>query len=407
MTLTDVRAAYPVLRRRVNDHPLVYLDSAATALKPEPVIDAVVGYYRDYTANVHRSVHTLGEEATEAYEATRTAVQQFLNAARPEEIVFTRGATEGLNLVAHGWGRTHLRPGDEIVVTPAEHHSQLVPWQQVARQTGARLRFAELDAEGRLTMDAVRAVLSPRTRVVATLHASNVLGTVHPIAEIVAEAHRLGAVVVVDGAQSVPHMPVDVRALDCDFLAFSGHKLGGPTGIGVLYGKYELLAETEPLNYGGEMIELVERERSTFKAPPDRFEGGTPNIAGVIGLGAAVRFLDDVGRASVFRHDQELAALAVDRLLGVPGLTLYGPRQGRTGVVSFNLDGIHPHDVAQVLDAEGVAVRAGHHCAQPLMAWLGVGSTVRASFYLYNEPRDVEALERGLREAVRFFRHGS
>lgn len=407
MTLATLRPAYPVLERTVNGHRLVYLDSAATALKPEPVLETIDGYYRRFTANVHRSVHTLGEEATEAYEGARVDIQQFLHAAHPDEIVFTRGATEALNLVAQGWGLSHLGPGDEIVVTPAEHHSNLVPWQQVAQRTGARLRFVELEPDGRLTLDAVRRVMSPRTRVVSTLQASNVLGTVHPVAEIAAEAHRLGAIMVVDGAQSVPHMPVDVQALDCDFLAFSGHKLGGPTGIGVLYGKRELLAETEPLNYGGEMIELVEREHSTFKPPPDRFEGGTPHIAGAIGLGAAVRFLDAADRARVFAHDQELGALAADRLRGIAGLDLYGPRTGRTGVVSFNLRDIHPHDVAQVLDASGVAVRAGHHCAQPLMAWLGVGSTVRASFYLYNEPRDVDALEAGLREAVRFFRHGS
>ncbi len=406
MITKTIRDQYPVLSRKVNGYRLVYLDSAATALKPQAAIDAERAYYEHYTANVHRSVHTLGEEATGAYEGARDRVRSFLNARERDEIVFTHGATEGLNLVAHGYGGTHLAPGDEIVLTPAEHHSNLVPWQQVAARTGARLRFVELDADGSVGLDAVRAVLSSRTRIVAMFHASNVLGTVNPIAEIAREAHRVGAVMVVDGAQSVPHMPVDVTALDADFLAFSGHKLGGPTGVGVLYGKRELLAETAPLYFGGEMIEQVEREHSTFKEPPERFEGGTPHIAGAIGLGAALSFLSEVGMERIYDHDRELAALAYNRLSQVDGVDIYGPDHARTSLIAFNLKGVHPHDVAQVLDARGIAVRAGHHCCQPLMNWLDVGSTVRASFYLYNEPDDIDALVEGLEHTVRFF-HGS
>lgn len=406
MITKTIRDQYPVLSRKINGYRLVYLDSAATALKPQAAIDAERAYYEHYTANVHRSVHTLGEEATGAYEGARDRVRSFLNARERDEIVFTHGATEGLNLVAHGYGGTHLAPGDEIVLTPAEHHSNLVPWQQVAARTGARLRFVELDADGSVGLDAVRAVLSSRTRIVAMFHASNVLGTVNPIAEIAREAHRVGAVMVVDGAQSVPHMPVDVTALDADFLAFSGHKLGGPTGVGVLYGKRELLAETAPLYFGGEMIEQVEREHSTFKEPPERFEGGTPHIAGAIGLGAALSFLSEVGMERIYDHDRELAALAYNRLSQVDGVDIYGPDHARTSLIAFNLKGVHPHDVAQVLDARGIAVRAGHHCCQPLMNWLDVGSTVRASFYLYNEPDDIDALVEGLEHTVRFF-HGS
>ena len=406
MITKTIRDQYPVLSRKVNGYRLVYLDSAATALKPQAAIDAERAYYEHYTANVHRSVHTLGEEATGAYEGARDRVRSFLNARERDEIVFTHGATEGLNLVAHGYGGTHLAPGDEIVLTPAEHHSNLVPWQQVAARTGARLRFVELDADGSVGLDAVRAVLSSRTRIVAMFHASNVLGTVNPIAEIAREAHRVGAVMVVDGAQSVPHMPVDVAALDADFLAFSGHKLGGPTGVGVLYGKRELLAETAPLYFGGEMIAQVAREHPTFKEPPERFEGGTPHIAGAIGLGAALSFLSEVGMERIYDHDRELAALAYNRLSQVDGVDIYGPDHARTSLIAFNLKGVHPHDVAQVLDARGIAVRAGHHCCQPLMNWLDVGSTVRASFYLYNEPDDIDALVEGLEHTVRFF-HGS
>ncbi|MGC8488633.1 MAG: aminotransferase class V-fold PLP-dependent enzyme [Clostridia bacterium] len=406
MTTKTVREQYPVLRRQVNGHRLVYLDSAATALKPQVVIDAVRRYYEDYTANVHRSVHTLGEEATGAYEAARDRVQAFIKAPHREDVVFTRGTTESLNLVAQGYAQYHLQADDEILVTPAEHHSNLVPWQQVAARTGARLSFVELTPDGAVTVDAVRRALTPRTRIVSMFQASNVLGTVNPIAEIAREAHRAGAIMVVDGAQSVPHMPVDVTELDADFLAFSGHKLGGPTGVGVLYGKPELLAETTPLLFGGEMIQQVEREWSTFKDAPDRFEGGTPNIAGVIGLGAAIEFLSDVGMDRIFAHDQELASVAFERLSHVRGLRAYGPASRRTSLVAFNVEGIHPHDVAQVLDAEGVAVRAGHHCCQILMGWLDEGSTVRASFYLYNEPDDIDALVHGLERTVRFF-HGA
>jgi cysteine desulfurase/selenocysteine lyase len=406
-TLTDIRSAYPALAQTVNGHPLTYLDSAATALKPWPVIEAVGAYLRENGASVHRSVHTLAERATEAYEAARADVARFIGAAAPESVVFTRGATESLNLVAYGYARRHLRAGDEILLTPAEHHSNLVPWQQVALATGARLVYVELEEDGQLSLDAVRAALSERTRLVAVTQASNVLGTINPIAEITQMAHAFGAVVVVDGAQSVPHLPVNVTALDCDFLAFSGHKLGGPTGIGVLYGKPERLEETEPLLFGGEMIALVERERSTWADPPAKFEGGTPNVAGAIGLGAAVRFLEEIGMATVAAHDRELAEEAYRRLQAIDGVQVYGPATPRTGLVAFNIEGVHPHDVAQVFDAEGIAIRAGHHCAQPLMRWLGVTATARASFGPYNGPEDLDALVRGILATKRYFSRGS
>lgn len=405
-TMTDVRQDFPILRRMVNGHPLVYLDSAATALKPLTVINAMETYYREYGATVHRSVHTLASEATEAFEAARVRVQEFLGAKQPESIVFQRGTTEALNLVAYGWAMHHLKSGDEILLSLTEHHSNLVPWQQVASVTGARLVFVDLTADGRITPEAVAAKLSERTRLLAIQHASNVLGTVNPLPAIIPLAHRVGAVVVVDAAQSVPHMPVNVTTLDCDFLAFSGHKMCGPTGIGVLYGKPELLEATEPLLFGGEMIEFVEREHSTWAPVPAKFEGGTPHVAGVIGLHRALDYLSGVGLEGIHAHDTALAEEAYRRLSEIPGVTVYGPAE-RSAVVSFNLDRIHPHDVSQVFDAEGVAIRAGHHCAQPLMKWLGVGSTARASFYLYNNEADIDALVHAVHTTRRYFGHES
>lgn len=407
LTLTDIRQEFPALRQEVNGHPLVYLDSAATALKPRAVIEAVSAYYRDCGASVHRSVHTMAERATESYETARATVQNFLGAPAPENIVFTRGTTEAINLVAYGWARHHLKPGDEIVLSPAEHHSNVVPWQQVAQETGARLVYTTLDIDGRLDAAQLQSALSERTRLVALNQTSNVLGTVNPIKTLAALAHQVGALILVDGAQSVPHMPVNVADLDCDFLAFSGHKMGGPTGIGVLYGKAHCLEDTEPLLFGGEMIELVERDRATWAEVPAKFEGGTPNIAGAIGLAAAIDFLTKVGMSDIAHHDQALAEEAYARLADIRGVDLYGPRAPRTGLVSFNVRGVHPHDVAQVFDAEGVAIRAGHHCAQPLMQWLGVGSTARASFYLYNKREDVDALVQAIMVTKRYFGHGA
>jgi cysteine desulfurase/selenocysteine lyase len=407
MTLTDVRDAFPALGHQVNGHRLVYLDSAATALKPRPVVDAVAAYYSGSGVTVHRSVHTLAAMATEAYEGARETAARFIGAAAPDSIVFTRGTTEAINLVARGWAEPRLQPGDEIVLTVAEHHSNLVPWQRVARVTGARLVFAALLPDGRLSLEEFRNALSPRTRLVALSGASNVLGTVLPVGELTRLAHQRGAAVLIDGAQLIPHQPVSVGDLDVDFLAFSGHKLGGPTGIGVLYGKPERLLETDPLMLGGEMIEQVELTTATWAEVPARFEGGTPNVAGVIGLQAALEFLTGVGMDAVAEHDRLLAEAAYDRLMSLSGVEVYGPARPRSALVSFNVHGVHPHDVAQVLDAEGIAIRAGHHCAQPLMEWLHVGSTCRASFYLYNTEDDLDALVHGIRSTERFFGRGA
>ncbi len=399
---TTLAQEFPALQQTVNGHPLVYLDSAATSLKPTAVIDAVCEYYRDYPSNVHRSVHTLAGRATEAYEAARTQVAGFIG-AQPDTLVFTHGTTESLNLVAYGWARRHLQPGDEILLTPAEHHSNLVPWQQAARATGAHLVYVDLTPEGRLDLAALRAAFTARTRLVALAHVSNVLGTENPIRDVVQLAHRQDAVVVVDGAQSVPHLPVSVSDLGVDFFAFSGHKMCGPTGIGGLYGRPERLAETDPLLYGGEMIAEVDRERATWADVPYRFEGGTPNVAGAIGLGAAVAFLDRVGMDRIAAHSRALAQEAAERLTQLPGVTVYGPPTDRQALVTFNCEGVHPHDVAQVLDSQGIAVRAGHHCAQPLMQTLAIQSSARASFYLYNTREDVDRLVDGLREVGRYF----
>lgn len=404
LVANDLRADFPILTRTIHGRPLVYLDSAATSQKPSAVIEAEAEYYRTQNANVLRSVHTLAEEATTAFEGVRSKVARFIGAHRPEEVIFTRGATEGLNLVARGYGDLHIGPGDEIVLTPLEHHSNLVPWQELAKRRGARLRYIDLDPEGRVTMENVRAAIRPAAKIVAVTAVSNVTGTIPPIAEIATEAHRVGAVVVVDGAQWVPHRPTDVGAWGADFLAFSGHKMCGPTGVGVLWGRLELLERTEPVLYGGEMISLVERDHATWAEIPARFEGGTPHIGGVVGLGAAVDYLAAVGMERVAQHVDELTLEAFDRLRAEPSVSVYGPRTPRGAVVSFNLEGIHPHDVAQVFDAEGVAIRAGHHCAQPLMRWLGVAATARASFYLYNRQDDVDALIEAARATRRYFR---
>lgn len=402
-----IRKDFPIFQETINGHPLTYLDSAATSQKPQSVLDAIARYYERENSNVHRGVHTLGTRATEAYEGAREKVARFIHAPSANQVVFTRGTTESLNMVAYGYARQKLKAGDEIVLPPSEHHSNLIPWQQVARVTGALLKYLPLQPDGTIRLEDIEEAVTAKTKIVTMAHVSNVLGTINPVREVADIAHRHGAIMVVDGAQSVPHMPVDVQALDCDFLAFSGHKMLGPTGVGVLYGKKSMLVEMEPTYFGGEMIDVVELHESTWKEAPWKFEGGTPIIAGAIGLGAAIDYLSNIGMDEIEEHDRHLANLAVERLSAMSGITVYGPPVGgkRGGLVTFNLDGVHPHDVATVLDAAGVAVRAGHHCAQPLMRMLGVGSTARASFYLYNTDEDVNALVQALEQAKEFFGH--
>jgi cysteine desulfurase/selenocysteine lyase len=394
---------FPILNQEVNGHPLVYLDSAATSQKPFPVIEAVEQYYKGYNSNVHRGVHTLGTRATDGYEGAREKVRRFIGADSIKEIVFTRGTTTSINLVATSYARSRLREGDEILISPSEHHSNLIPWQQAAKATGATLNYFELEPDGTLDLDKAEQAISERTKLVAIAHVSNALGTVFPVKELAAMVHRHGGVLVVDGAQSVPHLPVDVQDLDCDFLALSGHKMMAPSGIGVLYGKESLLETMEPIEFGGEMIDFVDWQDATWKELPWKFEGGTPIIAGAIGLGAAIDYLEQVGMDQIEAHDRKLTRYAVEQLSAVEGLTIYGPTENRMASVTFNIEGVHPHDVATVLDADGIAVRAGHHCCQPLMRWLQVTATVRASFYLYNDEKDIDRLAVGLQKTKEYF----
>ncbi len=406
-TTLDVKAIkgqFPILDQEVNGHRLVYLDNAASSQKPRAVIEAVARYYERDHANVHRGIHELATRATRAYEGARARVAAYIGAAEPAEVVFVRGTTEAINLVASAWGLQNLREGDEILLTVLEHHSNIVPWQLLAARVGARLVSVDIDDDGRLRLDQLRDLLSERTRLVAVTHVSNALGTVNPVAEIVAAAKRVGAVVLVDGAQAAPHLPIDVRELDCDFYAFSGHKMCGPTGIGVLWGRQELLAGMAPYQGGGEMIEIVELERSTYKPAPQKFEAGTPNVAGAVGLAAAIDFLEGVGLERIQAHEHALVEYALERAAAIPGFRGLGPLGAdRSGVLSFELGDLHPHDLAQILDSYGIAVRAGHHCNQPLMRRLGLGATTRASFYLYNDRDDVDALCEGLKTAIEFF----
>ncbi|WP_314591722.1 cysteine desulfurase [Paenibacillus terrigena] len=402
MNSAQIRKLFPILDQEVNGHPLVYLDSAASSQKPISVIEAVKQYYEHDNANVHRGVHTLGSRATDAYEGAREKVAQFINAKRSEEIIFTRGTTTALNLVASSYARLNCQEGDEIVITPMEHHSNLIPWQQTAKATGATLKYIPLQPDGTIHLSDVEQIITDRTKVVSMTYVSNVLGVVNPVKQVAEIAHRHGAVMVVDGAQSTPHMKVDVQDLDCDFYAFSGHKMCAPTGIGVLYGKKSLLNNMEPIEFGGEMIDEVGLYESTWKEIPYRFEGGTPIIAGAVGLGAAIDFLEEIGMDEIERHEQQLTAYAMDRLSEIEGITIYGP-QKRAGLVTFNLGDVHPHDVATVLDAQGIAIRAGHHCCQPLMRWLEASSTARASLYLYNTEEDVDRLVKGLIQTKEYF----
>lgn len=398
-----LREDFPILDQEVNGHRLVYLDNAASSQKPRQVIEAVDRYYRHDHSNVHRGIHELSNRATQAYENARSTMARFIGAEDSSEIVFVRGTTEGINLVAGAWGAANIGEGDEILLTMLEHHSNIVPWQLLARRVGARLRYLDIDDEGRLRLDGLSELLNRRTRLVGVTHVSNSLGTVNPVEEICEAAHRVGARVLVDGAQAAPHLPLDVRAIGCDFYAFSGHKMCGPTGIGALWGRRELLDEMPPYHGGGEMIERVDLEQSTYKPPPHKFEAGTPNIADAVGLAVAADYLEAIGRERILDHEHDLIEYALDRCRGISGFQPLGPRVGRSAVLSFRLEDLHPHDIGEVLNAEGIAVRAGHHCNQPLMRRLGLTATTRASFYLYNDESDVDALCEGLETVVKFF----
>ena len=399
-----LRKEFPIFERKVHGKPLIYLDSTATTQKPLAVLKALDHYYRTYNANIHRGVYLIAEEATQAYEDAREKVARFLNARSSKEIVFTRGTTESVNLVSHAWGRKNVGRSDVIVLTEMEHHSNLVPWQLLATERGATIRYIPVDGNGRLDLSGLDRLLEGPVKIVSLAHVSNVLGTINPVAEIARRAHKAGAVVMVDGAQSVPHMPVDVRALDCDFLAFSGHKMLAPTGIGALYGKRELLEAMPPFFGGGEMIREVRLEGSTWNDVPFKFEAGTMNIADTIAFGAAIDYLSEIGMEAVHAHGRELVEEAMRVLGSIPGVTIYGPPAAeRGGIVPFTVDDIHAHDVAAILDHEGVAVRAGHHCAMPLHTKLGLAATTRASFYVYNLISDVERLGEGVRKAKQVF----
>ncbi|BDR58282.1 aminotransferase class V-fold PLP-dependent enzyme [Xylocopilactobacillus apicola] len=388
---------------------LIYLDSAATSQKPQSVIDSLVNYYSYNNANIHRGVYALAQKTTDQFEMVRNQVAHFINAKKSEEIVFTKGATQSLNWVVFGYFARFLKPGDEILISVMEHHSNLVPWQELAKKTGAELRYVKLDQNEQLDLDDLLTKLNSRVKVVSIAQVSNVLGCINPVKKIASLAHKFGALVVVDGAQAVGHMTVDVGELDCDFYCFSGHKMFGPTGIGVLYGKYKLLDQLKPVEYGGEMIDEVDYQASTFKELPLRLEAGTQNIAGVIGLGAAIDYLNQIGLKRISKHNQEITELAFDKLRKIPGLKIYGSANPKEhhDVISFNLAGIHPHDAATVLDSFGVEVRAGHHCAEVLMRYLKIPACLRASFHLYNDESDVLQLVSAIKEVQRFFKHGT
>ncbi|MER2295683.1 MAG: cysteine desulfurase [Desemzia incerta] len=404
-----IKADFMILNQLVNEEPLVYLDNAATSQKPTTVLAAVEQYYRQNNANVHRGVHTLAERATAQYEAARQKAQHFIHAKESAEVLFTRGTTTSLNWVAKSYGEAVVQPGDEIVISIMEHHSNIVPWQQLAKRRRAVLKYIDITPEGLLDMDSLRNQLTNKTKIVSLAHVSNVLGVVNPIQEIAHLVHEAGAVLVVDGAQAVPHQKVDVQELDVDFYAFSGHKMLGPTGIGVLYGKRHLLEQMEPVEFGGEMIDIVTEQESTWKELPWKFEAGTPNIAGAIGLGAAIDYMETVGVDDIQQHEKELMQYLWPKLTAIPGLTIYGPKDlnQRTGIITFNLEGIHPHDVATAMDMEGVAIRAGNHCAQPLMTRLGCGSSTRASFYVYNTTADADKFVEALIATKEFFSYGT
>ena len=405
LDIERIRRDFPVLKREVNGRPLVYLDNAATSQKPVQVMAEITRYYRDINSNIHRGVHTLSVEATERYEAARERVRAFFGASDVSEIIFTRNTTESINLVAHAFGRAFLQAGDEVLISEIEHHSNIVPWQMLREERGIALRHIPMLPDGTLDLDEARRLIGPRTKLLSITLMSNALGTIVPVAELAELARAQGARVLVDAAQAAPHLPIDVAELGADFLACSAHKMLGPTGVGVLWGRRELLEEMPPFLGGGDMIASVSLEESTWNKLPYKFEAGTPNIAGVIGFGVALDYLEAVGMDAIRRHERDLTAYALDRLIDVPGVTLYGPLDPdlRGGVVSFGLDGVHPHDIGQVLDSHGVAIRAGHHCAQPVMRKLDVAATARASFYLYNTRQEVDVLEAAVRETSDFF----
>ncbi|HCJ4337748.1 TPA: cysteine desulfurase [Listeria innocua] len=403
--IQKIRADFPILDQEINEKPLAYLDNAATSQKPKQVIAALTHYYEFDNANVHRGVHTLAARATDAYESARSKVAKFIHAREVAEIIFTRGTTSAINLVVDIYAEANIEAGDEIVISYLEHHSNLIPWQQLAKRKGAVLKYIELEEDGTISVEQAKKTIGEKTKIVALAHVSNVLGTITPIKEIAAIAHKFGAVILVDGAQAVPHMEVNVVDLDADFYAFSGHKMMAPTGIGALYGKRELLDAMEPTEFGGEMIDFVELYDSTWKELPWKFEAGTPIIGGAIALGAAIDYLAEVGLANIHAHEQELASYAIEEMSKIEGITIYGPKDAskRCGLVTFNLEGAHPHDIATILDEDGIAIRAGHHCAQPLMKWLDVSSTARASFYIYNTKEEIDALIDGLKLTKEYF----
>lgn len=401
--LLDRTADFPILSRPVQGKRLAYLDNGATTQKPLAVIEAEKAFYEQSNANIHRGVHWLSQHATDLYEQGRESVRRLLHASRPEEIVFTRGTTESINLVVWSWGRANIKAGDEILITGMEHHSNIVPWQLLCEQLGAHLKVAPVTDSGELDLDAFKALLGARTRLVGVAHVSNALGTINPVGDIVRLAHDAGALVLVDGAQAVAHKVVDVQALDCDFYVFSAHKLYGPTGIGALYAKHDILAAMPPWQSGGDMIHTVSFEGTTYADVPTRFEAGTPNIAGVVGMDAAIRYVEQVGLDLIAAHEEALLAQATQAVLSLPGVRIIGTAARKASILSFVLDGIHPHDLGTILDTEGVAIRAGHHCAMPLMTRFGIPGTARASFALYNTPQDVDALVAGLRKAQKLF----
>lgn len=403
--IQKIRADFPILDQEINEKPLAYLDNAATSQKPKQVIEALTHYYEFDNANVHRGVHTLAARATDAYESARVKVAKFIHAREVAEIIFTRGTTSAINLVVDSYAEANIEAGDEIVISYLEHHSNLIPWQQLAKRKGAVLKYIELEEDGTISVEQAQKTINEKTKIVALAHVSNVLGTITPIREIAAIAHKFGAVILVDGAQAVPHMEVNVVDLDADFYAFSGHKMMAPTGIGALYGKRELLDAMEPTEFGGEMIDFVELYDSTWKELPWKFEAGTPIIGGAIALGAAIDYLAEVGLANIHAHEQELVGYVIEEMSKIEGITIYGPKDAskRCGLVTFNLEGAHPHDIATILDEDGIAIRAGHHCAQPLMKWLDVSSTARASFYIYNTKEEIDALIDGLKLTKEYF----
>lgn len=408
LDVEKIKQDFPILFQEVNEEPLIYLDNAATTQKPKAVLEAVQSYYLWDNANVHRGVHTLSERATQRYEGARETVRRFMGAASVKEILFTRGTTTSLNWIAQSFGDLVIQPGDEIYVSPLEHHSNIIPWQQLAQRKKAQLRYLPLMEDGIVDVEGTRNMLTEKGKIMAVCHASNVMGMLNPIPELAELMHQNGGYLIVDGAQSMPHLAVDVQALDADFYAFSGHKMLAPTGIGVLYGKERLLEQMEPVEFGGEMIDFVYDQTSTWKELPWKFEAGTPNISGAIGLAAAIDYLNAIGMEQIEQHGKELAAYLLPQLQEIEGLTVYGPRDPdrRTGIFTFNLEGIHPHDVATGFDMEGIAVRAGHHCAQPLMRYLEVPATVRASFYLYNSFAEADQLILSLKKIKEFFKDG-